>query len=494
MGLDNDLPETSAPGVASGPPIKPPNRWRVVAAVVATFAIISLFALLLRGFVAGKGASNPAGANSTTTADASSTVQTAPSNTHGQWRVIDAMSYTTQIFTQTPYPAFSPVNPDIVYETTLNPITVRRSDNGGATWQPLDLPPRSGQAIDIEIFPSPLEARTAFLTVTVNLAYGQGTNGCPSSARASVGGATHGNILASGQVPCGTTYRTTDEGQNWKAISFPVNGTISTPLSDSAPYAGTPIQAQGTRLYALLSCGPSCVGPGGRLVASADGGVTWHAADGRGLGAGVCDFAALPDSQTVFVAVSNGSCDVLNSPQPSLYRSNNAGTSWVDVGTLPKGGAKAQSAVQGMAAMTVGGKTLLVVNLPVVTWQPHIIGVAQTADEFHVSSDGGHTWTTSPLKGVPDKALPIIAPLIVRSDGSLVVSFTTDADQGQAAKLYTWSAGQASWQVFAPAPEGHIASLLHTVSSTGSEAFWAVIRSATSSTGMTTFGVASYQP
>ena len=172
--------------------------------------------------------------------------------------------------------------------------------------------------------------------MTVNLAYGQGTNGCPSSARASVGGATHGGILASGQVPCGTTYRTTDEGQNWKAISFPINGTISTPLSDSAPYAGTPIQAQGTRLYALLSCGPSCVSPGSRLATSADGGVTWHAADGGGLGQGVCDFAAQPDNQTVFAAVSNGSCDVLNSPQPSLYRSNNAGTSWVDVGVLPK--------------------------------------------------------------------------------------------------------------------------------------------------------------
>ena len=493
MGLDDNWPEASAPpGAVSRPPIKPPNRWRAAAAVVATVAIISLFALLLRGFVAGNGAANPAGTSSTSTISATTT--TPALSTHGQWHVIDAMSYTTQVFTQTPYPAFSPMDPTIVYETTLNPITVRRSDDGGATWQALDLPRGSDQAIDIEIFPSPLEAHTAFLTVTVNLAYGQGTNGCPSSARASVGGATHGGILASGQVPCGTTYRTTDEGQNWKAISFPVNGTISTPLSDSAPYAGAPIQAQGTRLYALLSCGPSCVSPGSRLATSADGGVTWHAADGGGLGQGVCDFAAQPDNQTVYAAVSNGSCDVLNSPQPSLYRSNNAGTSWADVGILPKAGAQAQSAVQGMAAVTVGGKAELVVNLPVVTWQPHIIGVEQTADEFHVSVDGGHTWITSPLKGVPDKALPVVGPLIVRADGSLVVSFTTNADQGQAAKLYTWKPGEASWQVLAPAPEGHTATLLYTISPTGVETFWAVIRAGTSSTGLTTFSVASYQP
>ena len=88
----------------------------------------------------------------------------------------------------------------------------------------------------------------------------------------------------------------------------------------------------------------------------------------------------------------------------------------------------------------------------------------------------------------------MVAPLIVRADGSLVVSFTTNADQGQAAKLYTWKPGEASWQALAPAPEGHTATLLYTISPTGVETFWAVIRSGTSATGLATFSVASYQP
>ena len=66
MGLDDNWPEGSAPSGAVGrPSFKPPNRWRAAAAVVATVAIISLFALLLRGFVAGNGAANPAGTSST---------------------------------------------------------------------------------------------------------------------------------------------------------------------------------------------------------------------------------------------------------------------------------------------------------------------------------------------------------------------------------------------------------------------------------------------
>ncbi len=475
-------------------PNKTPNHWRTVAAVTSAIAIIALFALLLRGFAGNNGANSPAGTVGTATVDVTAnatTSQTTPAIGHGKWQVMDAMTYSTTVFTQTPYPAFSPVDPNIVYETSMSPISLRRSDDGGATWKALDLPASADQAIIIEIWASPLDAHTAFLTVTVNLAYGQGTNACPSSALASAGGATHGNILASGQVPCSTTYRSTNEGASWKAISFPVNGSLSTPYSDSAPYAGTPIQAQGTRLYAMLSCGPSCVSPGGRLVTSTNGGATWQVADAGGLGQGVCDFAAQPNSETIFAAVSRGSCDMLNSPVLAIDRSDDAGNNWVHVSFLPQG------ASQGMASVIANGKPLLVVNLPAVNWQPHIIGVTQSADEFLASSDGGRTWKKSPLAGPPDKATPIIGPVIVRADGSLVVSFTTQADQGQAAKVYTWKPGEASWRVIAPAPDGRVSTLRYTVSPSGEESFWAVITSSSkqeANTQLFTFEVDRYLP
>ncbi|HEU4785353.1 MAG TPA: sialidase family protein, partial [Ktedonobacterales bacterium] len=494
---ENDLPTSPAESWPPQPiqPNKTPNHWRAVAAVASAIAIIALFALLLRGFAGNNGANSPAdGTDGTATANVTAnatTSQTAPAIGHGKWQVMDNMTYSATVFTLTPYPVFSPIDPNIVYETSTSPFPLRRSDDGGATWTPVDMPASADQAIVIEIWASPLDAHTAFLTVTVNLAYGQGPDACPSSALASAGGATHGNILASGQVPCSTTYRSTDEGSSWKAISFPVNGTISTPYSDSAPYAGTPIQAQGTRLYAMLSCGPSCVSPGGRLVTSTNGGATWQVADAGGLGQGVCDFTAQPNSETIFAAVSRGSCDMLNSPVLALDRSDDAGNNWVHVSFLPQG------ASQGMASVIANGKPLLVINLPAVNWQPHIIGVTQSADEFLASSDGGSTWKKSPLAGTPDKAVPIIAPLIVRADGSLVASFTTQADLGQAAKIYSWKPGETSWRVIAPAPEGRVSTLRYTVYLSGEEAFWAVITSASKQVGNTqlfTYVVDRYAP
>lgn len=489
MTIDEQQPQSSTAGDWPRQLIKPPNHWRTVAAITSVVAIIALFALLLRGFAEGKGTPSLAGNNTSKSATVIVS-HTTPPVTKGKWQVLDSMAYSTTVFTQTPYPSFADADPSIVYETSLSPIAARHSNDGGASWKAVNLPPGSDKAIDIEIFASPLDAHTAFLTVTVNLAYGQGANACPSSARTAY--VTHGNIQASGQMPCSTTYRTTDEGETWKAISFPVNGTVSTPLTDSAPHAGRLLKGQGTRLYAIIGCGPTCVSPGARLVSSTDGGATWHVADGGGLGSGVCDYAVQPETQTVFTAVSNGSCDTVNAPAPSLYRSDNSGGSWSLVGPLPKG-----TMSQGMEARTVNGKLTLVMNLPLVTWQPHIIGVAQTADEFRVSNDGGHTWTTSPLSGAPNKARPVIAPLIVRADGSLVVAFTDEADSGQAAKLYTWKSGETSWKMFAPAAPSRISTLLRTVSSTGEETFWAVIAASSATDAnsqVITFAVARYQP
>jgi hypothetical protein len=349
----------------------------------------------------------------------------------------------------------------------------------------LSLPSGSDQAIDIEIFASPLDARAAFLTITTNLAYGQGTDGCPSSARSASVGGTGGNILASGQVPCSTTYRTTNVGASWRAISFPVNGSISTPFSDSAPYAGAPIQAQGSRLYALLDCGPTCVSPGGRLVTSGDGGASWQVADAGGLGVGVCDFAAQPNNHTIFAAVSRGSCDALNSPTIAIDRSDDAGNNWAHVSFLPQG------AVQGMASVMVGGKPLLVVNIPAVSWQPHIINVTQSPTQYRVSADGGKTWKVSPSRGVPANAKPVVAPLSMRADGSLVAAFSASGD-GANARVYSWRPGEVSWRMFAPAPGGQLATLLRTASSTEGEALWAVVRGDISSTGVFTFTIAKY--
>src|SRR5690349_542592 len=97
-----DSPTHPAPPMQSTPPIKPPTRWRIATAAMATVALIAVFALLLHGFVAGRGAPGPAS-------------QKSP----GQWHTVDTMTYTTTLTAIMPSPVFSPVNPSIVYETTL---------------------------------------------------------------------------------------------------------------------------------------------------------------------------------------------------------------------------------------------------------------------------------------------------------------------------------------------------------------------------------------
>ncbi|HET9980369.1 MAG TPA: hypothetical protein VFQ32_07990, partial [Ktedonobacterales bacterium] len=180
----------------------------------------------------------------------------------------------------------------------------------------------------------------------------------------------------------------------------------------------------------------------------------------------------------------------INSPTLAIDRSNDAGNDWVHVSFLPQG------ASQGMASVVVGGKALLIVNLPTVSWQPHIIGVGQSASEFLVSADGGRTFKASPLAGVPDKAQPIITPLIVESDGSLIVAFSNV--NGHMAKVYSWKLGQASWRMFAPAaPSGQLVALLRAGTSASDETFWAVTHDEgvqQDNTTLFTYTVSSYQP
>ena len=112
-----------------------------------------------------------------------------------------------------------------------------------------------------------------------------------------------------------------------------------------------------------------------------------------------------------------------------------------------------------------------------------------------MSVDGGRTFKAAPLAGVPAKAQPILAPLIVESDGSLVVAFTTN--DGQAAKVYSWKLGQASWRMFAPTPNGQLARLLRAGTPGADETFWAVIQDngvQQDNTMLYTFTVSSYQP
>jgi hypothetical protein len=493
MRIDERRPE-----LPSATPPGQPRHWRVIAAGVSVVAVVALFALVLYGIVAGRGGTGPSPNGGPTNLPA------------GQWHLIDSLTYNTQPpISNGLAPAFSPVNPAIVYEASISPNAVRRSNDGGAHWKSLTLPSGYSQAENIEIFASPLDAHTAFLTI-------KGAASCAGSA--STSSAVYMSPLAyrSGVTSCATTYRTTDEGKSWQVLHFPAQGTIANLMSSLFPYAGPPLLAQGTRLYALLNCGPTCNAGYPRLVASTDGGATWHLADGTVTQQRVCDFTAPPTGSTVYLVVTDGQCDSpanfayhnngnpllasfseTTGPKLSLYRSDDAGATWSHASDFPEG-----SVLQGMAATTVDGKSLLYANFPAASWQignhTESANATQYANEFHVSDDGGRTWRAAPLKGVPTNARVIVSPISPRADGSLVVAFSTaSGSDGNGAVIYNWRPGESSWRQFAPAlaPQANVVALLRVAAATGGETFWAVM------TGRSSLGeqaiaisLASYRP
>lgn len=411
------------------------RRIKLVAAVATIAAIVALFAVILHGFTPNHG--------SNTAAQPGATTGYGPRLTNAQ-----AM------------PIFAPSNPNMVYEllppnASSTQIALWRSADGGKTWKQLAVPGgKTTDSIHPSLFVSPLDSEMIFLTIDS----GKLANGlrCPAS-QASAG--TVGAFIAhsGGHFDCATQYYSADGGAHWSLLQLPQDPNLGTGaigyLSNSgagATFARSAILAQGTRLYTTQGQssdnGVVFGAVAARLVTSTDGGKTWQYADNALAAQGLIlqDYATTPGGSTVF-AVTNGAGSIMNTD--SLWRSDDAGATWTQVGPLP--GTEAMPGIDesSLVAVDGGAQPALYVNIDdSYVVGDHVITVPHAPTNLHVSLDGGKTWQQVTQQGLPvnDTCLATLGTL---SDGSAL----TACPSGD---VYAWKSGDAGWHKVGSLPAG----------------------------------------
>lgn len=408
------------------------GRLRTIAAVATIAAVVALFAVLFYGF-AGHG--------------------TQTGSTSPQVSRISSKDL----------PVIAPNNPRVIYKLVpVSPastqVALARSDDGGATWHTFAVPAgKSSDLLPPYVFVSPLDARAVFLiTIPASYPASDTTASCPQS-QAFNGGLNSYAAFSGGQIPCPVVYLSQDGGAHWVRAHLPQAGRFVPEAPgpmDTSPTNGITSSAdvfrpQGSRLYSVMGVIPTRDGISGfgvsghRLITSTDGGLTWSFAD-SGLpsdNGGLCEYSPAPAGLTIFAAVCGS---VGSAATASLWRSDDAGAHWAQVGRLP------DNTVLGMAVVTQsdGAQPLLYINMaqsictinPYIASQPHagVCNYDASPANLQVSADGGKTWQAAPAKGYPDMKLNPGAPLGVLHNGA-VLFFVND-------QLFAWKAGDASWQ------------------------------------------------
>lgn len=325
--------------------------------------------------------------------------------------------------------AVAPSDPYFVYRLNSATFAMERSDDGGATWKAITLPPelrlpslRTNPVFDI----SPVNPNIVYLT-----AFGD-----PAKMVCKSSSPPGGNVPAS---KCTVQYVTTDGGKSWQRLALPDNGQLTGMISQVLGLPRAPLLPQDNRVYSLMTLIGSTI-DSYRLVVSADG-VHWQTADSAlsATGQRIESYLASPTGSTVWATLADN----------SLWCSDDAGTNWARIGPLPRN--QAQETMGLVAARDVGASSFLYS----AAGSPPLGDIAP--DGMRVSTDGGKTWQPSPTAGIPDGQHAAPHSAMTLSDGTLVALFRTTQlniafDEGilHNAAYYAWKPGATSWTRLTP--------------------------------------------
>jgi hypothetical protein len=425
------------------------GRIKTVTGVVAIAAVVALFALLFYGF---------AGHSTTGNAPRSTSIPTPAGPPGGSQQSQDDTWATPQI---------APSNPQVVYQlaqaSASAPLTLKRSDDGGKTWKSFAVPAgSSADTLRPGIVVNPLNAQFVYLTVSGT----RSDNGCVVSPALS-----GQSSLSGGQNICDVQYLSQDGGAHWNVLQLPLPSALGDTSGFGWPSVLTPnslsvFHVQGNRLYSVLGPyvenGVVLAATAARLVTSTDGGLTWQLIDASvANGTGVCDYAPDPASATLF-AITSENCTSPGISPLTLWRSDDAGAHWTQVGDLPNNtdlgmivvsrGAGQQPLLYIDMAQMTGSGAYAATGSGIYTAdfsgpQSGSSGIDLSPTDLQVSADGGQTWQAAPAAGFPDAKQAPGKPLGVLSDGSVL--FVVQAQSG-ANSFYTWKSGDASWHKAGP--------------------------------------------
>lgn len=425
---------------------------RTLLGLAAAVVIVGLLAAVFASMAPGRspaGGKPTASAQPTSTAIPTATPRPAYGPVRGSWQPIPALQ------NQPDPPTVAPSNPNVIYEAVYaqtggaEPVgqysMLRRSDNGGKSWRTIAVPKPNDPAVTAwgpgGVLISPSDPNMVILSVTSQMSYTVPA-GCPTDQQTAEA-TQHGGILADGFVRCSVQYVSRDGGSTWTPISVAGIHTLPTNGFDA-------LYAQGGRYYATFDAGdqPSDIGSY-RVVTSTDG-VHWSLVDKAPLAAAkhVCGFIAVPTGSTIYATTTTGgTCGGYDSPPNHLWRSDDTGLHWRDLGQL---GSNMTSFVAAEQGPTDAQPTLYMI---VVT----LHGSAENGNielTMHASTDGGYTWAAAPKAGIPAgyQAYEHIQGTL--SDGSVVMQYIAYPSSGlhdpATVGFYAWHAGDSEWHQVTP--------------------------------------------
>lgn len=389
----------------------------------------------------------------------------------GQWVTVNGMSNGT--------PAIVTSDPLVVYEVfndtmeSSGPPVLKRSSDGGATWQVLPIPggqvQASGMGTLVTAIPSPTNPNLVFLTVGVP--YPRSCPTWPPGAhyQTYATGSGHASMLsagipASGYIQCSYEYLSTDGGHTWRQITLPFGGQLFPAPFGRLGSGNLDLYTQGDRFYSVDQ------GDHGEqhLVRSDDGGATWRVIDLpqaalAATGQTFYDYRPAPTGSMVFATTSD-----VNATNYTLWRSDNAGASWRPViGSFPDNG------YTSMQVIDRSGNTVPLLYIALSGQD----GTSPTgsATQFMVSTDGGVTWTAAPTNGLlpPSQMEPMLQGTL--ADGSILVEGPRPSPSGPSALVfYAWKDGQSAWRQVAPGVVSGRLLAITAPDANGHQALWVI--------------------
>jgi hypothetical protein len=397
------------------------GRWGLAVGAALAVAVLMAGALWSLG-VGRRGHDISVGPTATLPA-ATGTLQPA-----GAWKTLGTLRTSQQT-------VFAPSDPRVAYEVALptpgsDALMLARTDDAGAHYHLLPYPPgllMDAHLIEVGALVSPRDPRTVYL-----YAARQGA-GCSGT--------------------CFDQWLSTDGGATWQPLILPAPGVLG------AIEAGS-----GSTLYAMVaqSLFGSGAPPANRLVASTNGGRSWHVADSdlAAHGLGVSDFAASPGGTSIYVISEPAN---IASQPPSfvphyqIWSSGNGGEQWALVGDVPG---------NVPSGLRLADQTLYL-------FAPQR-GQSLAASLPQASTDGGRRWSAAPTTGLAsDAQLPdtLSAPTATLGGGSLLLVLRSGLDR----VLYAWQPGRTAWRQLAPPLSAvHMDAIFSTESTGGQTTLWAV--------------------
>lgn len=232
---------------------------------------------------------------------------------------------------------------------------------------------------------------------------------------------------------------------------------------------GDALRAQGSRLYGRATdtiLGMSGVIPPGHLVASDDGGVTWHIADGAlaAQGLGIWAVVPVPTGSTVYVTAEPVNDPAREPPQYgatlTVWSSPDGGVTWKQEKD-PLGETTQTTIVSMGAGITGNGQRALYVMLGsksgITILGSLDDGATWRSDGHLTTSSGGSLWDPNIVGCLPDGSVVLVNggsyPVLAWFPGSApraiaqnpkLDSYFNPTFQQRPDGLYLWLSGSAS--------------------------------------------------